>query len=261
MAVLADLHVHLLAGLDDGPQTQEEAVEMCRMMAAEEGVGHSVALAHQNEQYPLVTPSRIREAASLLSQELLRARIPLEVFPTAEVMVHPDVVHDFTEGRLLTVADRGQWLLLEMPHNLFVDLRSIVRDLRAAGVRTILAHPERTPELLHEPGAIEELINLGCLVQISTGSITAPPSAAFERALKDWITRGIVHLLGSDGHSPRRRAPRIAAAAELINRWVPGVHAEQICTSNGLAVLRGRTLMLHPPAAPRRRSWFSRLWT
>ena len=56
MTPLADTHVHLLAGLDDGPQTADEAVAMCRMLVAE-GARHATALAHQNEHYPDNTPT------------------------------------------------------------------------------------------------------------------------------------------------------------------------------------------------------------
>ncbi len=58
---LVDMHVHLLAGLDDGPKTREDAFAMCRI-AAEEGVQMACATAHQNQNYPAVTPRRIRLA-------------------------------------------------------------------------------------------------------------------------------------------------------------------------------------------------------
>ena len=45
MIPLVDMHCHLLAGLDDGPRSQEEAVAMCRM-AYEEGIRMVAATAH-----------------------------------------------------------------------------------------------------------------------------------------------------------------------------------------------------------------------
>src|SRR5262249_58987186 len=130
------------------------------------------------------------------------AGVGLSVMPCAEVTAHPDLETLWAEGRLLSVADRGKYLLVEMPHRLFVDLRPTARALERHGVRLILAHPERQPELLHEPGAIEALIAEGCLVQVSSGSVTDPESAADRRALRGWFRRGCLHLLGSDGHSP-----------------------------------------------------------
>src|SRR5207237_1459082 len=148
MIPLVDMHVHLLGGLDDGPRTRDDAVQMCRA-AYDEGVRMVAATAHQNETYPDVSPERLRAATQQLVQDLHEHAVQLTAFPNAEVMAHPDMVESWKAGKLLSVADRGQYLLVEMPHGLFVDLRAIVSQLRELGVRPLLAHPERQPELLH----------------------------------------------------------------------------------------------------------------
>jgi protein-tyrosine phosphatase len=253
MPALVDLHVHLLAGLDDGPRTWEDALAMCRILA-QEGVGAVAATAHQNERYAAVTPDRIRAAAGELAARVAQEGLPLQVLPNAEVMAAVDVDEAWAAHKVLSVGDRGRYLLMEMPHQLFVDLRPTVARLKQAGVRVILAHPERHPELLHEPGAIEELIGLGCLVQVSTGSVTEPASAADARVIRGWFRRGVVHVLGSDGHSPRRRKPLMAAAYAQVVRWVGPAAAEQVGSGNAAAILRGEPVKVAPPR-PERRWW------
>ena len=252
------MHVHLLAGLDDGPRSLDDAVRMCRASHAE-GVRLSVALAHQNEAWPAVTPDRIRTATAELAARLRDERLEFSVYPTAEVMIGPDTETDWRAGKLMSIADRGKYLLLEFPHQLYLDLRSLIRGLMAAGVRPILAHPERTPELLYEPGNVEGLIALGAMIQVSSGSLTNPTDARAERALKDWVKRGVVHLIGSDGHSPNRRPPRLAEAAAKVRRWAGDPAADRICATHGTAILHGLPLHVPPPAAPRQ-TWFARLW-
>jgi protein-tyrosine phosphatase len=258
MLPLVDVHCHLLAGLDDGPRSWDDALAMCRTAHAE-GTRMVAATAHQNETYPDVTPDRIRESAKRLAELLREAGVELATFPTAEVMAHLDAEASWDAGKLLSVADRGQYLLLEMPHRLFVDLRPTVEALRRRGVRLVLAHPERHPEWLHEPGAIEGMIRAGCLVQVSSGSVTDPPSAADGRALKGWFRRGCVHLLGSDGHSPRRRPPLLAAAYRQVCRWAGSAVADRVASTNGVAVLSGLPLRVPEPVAPRA-GWFPKFW-
>src|SRR5207245_2526367 len=149
-------------------------------------------------------------------------------FPTAEVMVHPEIESSWRNDSLLGLAGRGDYVLLEMPHDLFVDLGETVKNLRRMGVRPILAHPERNEELLHDPGRIEQLIRFGCLVQVSSGSLTSPSSARDAKALRSWVRRGIVHLLGSDGHSPVKRPPKTLEAYRLIGRWAGNAVADRI---------------------------------
>jgi protein-tyrosine phosphatase len=258
MVPLADVHVHLLAGLDDGPRTPEDAVEMCRLLCAE-GVQMAAATAHQNERWSAVTPDRIREATSQLRERLREAGVPLTVFPCAEVTARTDLADAWERGQLLSVGDRKRYLLLEMPDQVFVDLRPLVRQARQAGLRPILAHPERQPEVLHEPGRLEELIRAGCLVQVSSRNVTDPRTGADERALRGWFRRDCVHLLGSDGHSPRRRPPRMAEAYRRIRGWAGPAVADRVCGANGMAVLQGVPLQVPEPRPPRA-WWPLKLW-
>lgn len=258
MLPLVDMHCHLLAGLDDGPQSDEEALEMCRM-AFNEGIRMSAATAHQNEDWPEVCPARIGEACQKLTTQLRAANIPLTVQPCAEVMVHPELETHWHAGRLLTIGNAGRYMLIELPHQLFVDLRPIVCFLRELGIRPILAHPERQEELLHDSGVIEDLIGAGCLVQVSTHSITEPRSSRDLQALRAWFRRGIVHVLGTDGHSPRRRPPRMRKAYEQVCRWLEGPAADRICSTNGMAILQGVPLRVPAPVRDSR-GWLPRFW-
>lgn len=257
MIPLVDTHCHLLPGLDDGPCTTEEAVAMCRI-AWDEGTRVIAATAHVSQRWPDVTPGRIRAATEQLISRLGEVGLPLTVFPAAEVMVRPDLEESWVRGELLSVAGRGAYLLIELPPGLFLDLRDIVRRLGKLGICPILAHPERHPELLYDAGMIEELIHLGCLVQVSSGSITGSQRWEESCALKRWVQRGIVHLIGSDGHSPISRPPRMAEAYRRIALWAGTGAADRICSTSGLTVLQGLPLRIVEPRPPRKKTWFFR---
>jgi protein-tyrosine phosphatase len=257
MIPLVDTHCHLLAGVDDGPRSDADALAMCRIAYAE-GTRTICATAHQNHRWAAVTPERIRDATRRLAEQLREANVPLAVVPCAEVMVHPDLERCWAEGRHLSVADGGKYLLLEMPHGLVVDLRDTVASLVRSGVRPILAHPERSPELLHEPERVEQLAAAGCLLQVSSGSVTDLEDRHDRQQLRDWFRRGLAHLVGSDGHSPRRRAPRLREAYREVVRWAGVTVADRVFSTNGTAVCHGLPLHL-PEPLPRRPSWF-RLW-
>ncbi|OHB71776.1 MAG: hypothetical protein A2V70_04475 [Planctomycetes bacterium RBG_13_63_9] len=256
MIPLVDTHCHLLAGLDDGPRTAADALEMCRM-AWEQGTRAVAATAHLAEQWPDVTPERIRAATRRLASQLDEFGLPLAVYSSAEVMVRPDLEHAWQQDELLSVADRRTYLLIELPPGLFLDLRDMVRGLRELGIRPILAHPERHPELLGDAAMIEELVHLGCLVQISSDSIAENAGWEQTHVLKRWVRRGIVHLVGSDGHSPTDRPPSMAEAYWRIAQWAGPAAADRICSTNGIAVLEGLPLEV-PKPPPRRRRWFFR---
>ncbi len=255
MTPLVDTHCHLLPGLDDGPASMDQALAMCRI-ALDEGVRVVAATAHMSSRWPAVTAARIRESARQLAAALGAAKLPLSVYPSAEIAAEPDLDVTWSRGALLSMADNEAYLLIEYPTGVFVDLGGLLRRLVAAGVRPILAHPERHAELLHERGAIEALIELGCLIQVSASSVTDPPTAADGQALKRWFQRGVVHLVASDGHSCGSRAPRMAQAYRTVERWAGMAVADRVCSLHGLAILEGRPLRL-PQPEPAKRRWLA----
>ncbi len=258
MTPLADTHVHLLAGRDDGPRSMDEAVAMCRMLVAE-GARHATALAHQNEDYPENDSDQLRAAAATLASELTSRQIPLSVYPTGEVMLSPTIVEDWQAGRLLSVGNRSRWLLVEMPHGMFVDVLPFVERLRALGVRVIIAHAERYPELLDDPALAARWIEAGCLIQVTAQALAEPWDLETERGLQRWVEGGFVHLLGSDGHGIDRRRPVLAAGFEQLVCWGGRTAAERIASLWGIAVLQGLALNVPAPQPPSR-SWFTRLF-
>ena len=256
MLPLVDIHCHLLPGLDDGPASWAEALAMCRI-AWDDGTRAIAATAHQNENWPGVTPNSIRNATQQLAERLQAQGIPLAVYPCAEVMVGPEIETAWEHGQLLSMSDLGQHLLIEMPHGLVLDLRGLITNLIKMGVRPILAHPERHPELMHDNGIVDELILRGCLIQVSADSITQDRFPKMADALRAWARRGVIHLIGSDGHSPTQRLPGIGAAYGRLAEWVGFGIADRICSINGMAILEGLPLETPRPRAPKRR-WLSK---
>jgi len=257
MLPLADTHVHLLAGLDDGPPTPDVAMAMCRMLVAE-GVRHATALAHQNDDYPENTADHLRAAAARLAAELAAEKIPLTIYPTGEVMLSPTTLDDWKAGKLLSVGDRKQWLLVEMPHRAFLDALPLAEEFRREGVRLIVAHAERYPELLDDPGLTARWVEAGCLIQVTAKALAEPADEWVEKALKRWVVGGYVHLLGSDGHGIERRRPLLARGFARIEEWAGRRAAERIASHLGVAVLQGLPVRVPPPRPPR--GWLSRLF-
>lgn len=258
MLPLADTHVHLLAGRDDGPPDDETALAMCRLLASD-GCRFATALCHQNPTYPENTAEQMRPAAERLRQQLVEKNIPLTVYPTGEVMLSSDILPDWHAGRLLSYGDHGKHLLAEMPHGMFLDVRGLAAEFRTLGIRLVIAHAERYPELLHEAGVAERLVAAGCLIQVSAGELAAPHSAADERALRGWAKRGLIHVLGSDGHGLDRRRPLVRAGYDRLARWVGPQAADRIGSIWGQAILQGRAVNPPAPLKPEKK-WYSALF-
>ena len=250
----ADTHIHLCPGLDDGPRDLDEALQMCQL-AWNEGVRMAAVTGHQNDTWRL-TPEQIISAADQLAAELSSLGCPLELSPMGEVMLSADTFDDWQQGRLLSIGNHGCYLLVEFPHNLFLDIRDLTSEMAELGVRLVLAHAERYPELLHGGTLVDGLIRRGCIIQVSSAGLADPASRQDMKALRDWARRGVIHVMCSDAHSPRRRRPAMRAAYQQLAKWTNTKVAQTICWHNGAAVLAGESLRTPVPTPPVKR-WFS----
>ncbi|MGA2034077.1 MAG: CpsB/CapC family capsule biosynthesis tyrosine phosphatase [Thermoguttaceae bacterium] len=242
-----DLHCHCLPGLDDGPRTREEAILLCRKIV-EDGVTTTIATPHQLGRYYRANSAvKVRQAVNELAAELARENIALEILPGADVRVDERVIELLDAGEVLTLADRGKYLLLELPHELFVEPQPLLTALIRRGIRPIMTHPERYPYLQGSLEIINHWVGQGAVIQITAGSLLGDfGPAAFEMAWE--MTRcGLVGVVATDAHDHQRRAPRLSAAIARLWAEMGSQFARHVCLLNPLAVLDGQDIRSEVP--------------
>jgi protein-tyrosine phosphatase len=248
-----DLHSHVLPGIDDGPPTIEETVDMARVAAAA-GTRTMVATSHVSPRYP--NDSRtIAAGVEEVNARLAAEEIPIEVVPGAEVAI--SVIDELAPGELLALhLAGGPWLLIECPFTLVVDsLPALLGQFQGAGHRIVLAHPERCPGFHRRPELLRSLVrDQGLLTSVTAGSLVGQFGREVERFALSMARAGLIHNVASDAHDPERRPPAIA---EPLDRAGLGAHAEFLAQAVPRAILDGTDLPDHPGALldPPRRRW------
>ena len=252
-----DIHCHLLPGLDDGAKSWEESLAMAAM-AAEDGVGTVVATPHQLGAYAHIDADNIRRNASRLQQQLSERGITVELVPGADVRIDEALLPRLRQGQVLTLADRRKHVLLELPHELYFPIAGVLDGLRAAGLVGVLSHPERNQGLLKQPQTTAALVDSGCLMQVTAGSLTGAFGSA-SREMAEWmLEEGLVHFLATDAHGLRSRRPLLRRAFERAAQLAGEETAVDLCCRNPAAVIAGQEV----PTTRRRQkkrtmaSWF-----
>lgn len=254
---MIDLHSHILPGLDDGAADVEQAVEMCRLAAAD-GITLLAATPHY---YPGLAPLEAEEVSGLLEGlrgRLAREGIDLELVAGAEVALDPSLPALARAGRLPTLGDQGRYFLLELPPlSPTQGLEALVFELQVNGLTPILSHPERTWPSARDWGWLARLVASGCLVQVTAMSLTGQMGPAARAAARRLLEMGCCHLVASDAHSPDWRPPQLSAARAHLERLLGKADAQRMLEEAPRQVLAGQ----EPPALvlPRpRRRWFLR---
>jgi len=257
---LIDLHTHILPGVDDGVETEDDSVAFARV-AAEDGTRVMVATPHCKDGFYVNERDSVVAAVEKLRTRLASEGVDLELLPGAEVHICPDLVERIADGRALTLNDNGKTLLLELSLSQYpVELENLVFQLKLAGVHVLLAHPERIRYFQDDPKRYEEMVRLGAYGQITTGSILGVFGTKAEEYSFDLLRRGLVHVVASDAHNVRGRSPKLSEAVEAMVPLVGEQRAELMATEAPRMLLEGLAPELPPVASPepRRRSFLSR---
>ncbi len=227
-----DLHSHVLPGLDDGPASEDESLEMCRAYEAQ-GIHTVVATPHTCDPRYDVDPQAILDGVACLSDACAREEIDVRVLPGAEVRLHADLLRDVDSGRALTIADRGRYLLLELPPQVAPRIEPLVGALLRRGVAPVLAHVERNMELSRKPQRLVELVEAGCLAQVTGASVLGWFGPAAKTAALQFLRAGLVHVVATDAHGMRRaRSPELALAAEAVAHEAGADTARETASAN-----------------------------
>jgi protein-tyrosine phosphatase len=242
-----DIHCHCLNGLDDGPSSLEESVALCQALV-NDGITTVIATPHQLGRYDRANSlDQVRRAVNELSAELKNREISLEVFPGGDVRVDERLPDLIESGHIGTAADAGRHILLELPHEIYVDVLPIVDTLRRLGLQTILTHPERHHYLQGRDNWARNCLEHGAVLQVTTGSLLGEFGGRSYEAAWQLVHGGVVSIVASDAHGATRRPPRSSEAIRLLTVNVGRETARNLAIDNPLRVLSGQPIECHGP--------------
>jgi len=256
-----DLHNHLLPGIDDGAKKLEETLEFLRL-AARDGVKVVVATPHMK---PGVYDNRreiiLQRVALVREAQRGDEAEGVTLLPGAEVYYTADLTARARANELMTVGDRGRYLLLELPYQqtpMRVD--DTIFQLRLLGITPLMAHPERVAYYLEDIERVAASVRLGALMQVTASSLTGrfgDTARDFARAL---LQRNLGHVLASAGHDVRYRPPILSEAVRAAASLVGETAARRLVEDTPQAILDGREVEVEEARPPfRRRGLFSLL--
>lgn len=238
-----DIHCHCLPGLDDGPASMTDALALCAALA-EDGVKIVVATPHQLGRFEGRNEAdKIRISVCELNKELQKAGIQLTVLPGADVRVDQRICQLLQDGSILTLADGGRYLLLELPHDTFINIELLLKRLVELEVIVIISHPERHRILAAQPHIVSKWLNTGACIQITAASLVGEFGQFVQQAGWYFITSGLAHIVATDAHGLKHRRPLMRAAYHKISQKMGEDISSLLCIENPDRIVRGKELI------------------
>ena len=259
---MIDIHSHPLPGVDDGAQTFEVALEMCRIAAAD-GTTHLVATPHCNYQYefrPEVNRAKLEELQAAVGEKP-------KLLLGCDFHLSYDNIRQLIDGRRDFTINQTPYVLAEFGDHFIPDqIDRVFYEMELEGLTPILTHPERNPFFLRKPDLLHHWVTRGCLVQVTAKSYTGGFGSTARRFAERCLEENLVHFFASDAHDTKYRPPLLSECYRKVAARKSQEIADLLLRENPQAVINGQPLPPGPePLDPKRvkpkRSWLSFFWS
>ena len=252
---LVDIHCHILPGIDDGSKDWETSIKLDHA-AVKDGITHAVVTPHTLNGRYLNHKKDVIKLTAEYQKRLKDENIPLTVFPGQEVRISGDLPQALDDDDILFLDEDGRYMLLEFSSD---DVPSYAKDMifkiMQRGITPIIVHPERNSRILKEPVILQELIEQGCLVQITASSYIGTFGKDIEEMSRRFIEAGQCSCFASDAHDlPTRQYEYSEALEKLSNEFGQGVAQEY--RDNAQALVNGDNVQMNwRPLKKKKRFW------
>lgn len=215
---MIDLHCHFLPGIDDGPATLAEALDLARAAVAD-GITHSVLTSHVHPGRYANQRRNLEVAVEAFRVQLLEAKIPLELRMGAEARLSPELIDLIARDQLPFLGAVGGYriLLLEFPHQIIpIGSLRFVNSLTKLRIRPLIAHPERNKAIMSNPDKIREFTEAGCWLQLTAGSLAGRFGNLAQQTAFALIDSGWNCMLATDAHNLESRPPLLSEGRAAV---------------------------------------------
>lgn len=222
-----DLHCHWIAGIDDGARTADASLAMLRGLKR---AGFDTVMATPHMRPGMFDNDRQALGAAF---EAMRphlageADLP-EVHLASEHFFDDVVFTRLVHGEGLPYPDLGdlaarrarRGILIELPPQAFPQrLQTRLFDLGRAGLRPVLAHPERYQPVWKDDRCLDPLLDAGALLLLDVCALVGKYGRASQKAAESLLDDEAYEAACSDAHRPED-TEIVAQAIEVLEERV-----------------------------------------
>lgn len=195
-----DIHAHWLPGVDDGAQTEKEALALVKGLV-DLGYRKLIATPHIKETCPN-QPKNLKRVFQHFKRAVKKAGIDVELSLGAEYMLDEGFKSHLASGDMLTL--HGKYLLVELnPQQVQIlpALQKILFDIKVKGYIPILAHPERYGYYCDNWQTMEGLKETGLLFQGNAMAVSGLEGKELAKRARKILDNGWYEFIGTDIHT------------------------------------------------------------
>lgn len=232
-----DIHSHILPQIDDGADSFETSIEMLHI-AWKNGIGAIILTPHNKPMRHNASPATIQKLIKKLEEEALHRGIEIRLYAGNEIYYRSDILETLEDMQACTMADSSYVLVEFNPMDDFDYIKGGIYRVLSGGYRPIIAHIERYRSIFTKEERVEELIEMGCYVQINAGSVMGQYGFGAKHFTRRLLRQEMVHFIATDAHNADKRKPELGNCVRYICKKYSESYASKLVYENPVHVIR-----------------------
>lgn len=232
-----DIHTHFLPGVDDGAHNLSETMELVQK-DYNEGVRTIIFTPHYRKGMFEKTPEEVEGIYNKIEPDLKRRFPEMEFRLGRELHATTDIIEILKQNPKHFALANSEYLLTEFS-SLHTEqyIREKCYEITAQGLKPIIAHIERYPNIKDKIEVLKDLKKMGVKIQVNTDSISGKDGFMMKRYCKKLIKKHIIDFIATDGHDMKERIPAFEKAAKNIKKYGGEEYAYEILIENPNKIL------------------------
>ena len=233
----ADMHSHILPGLDDGARDISESVKMLDI-AYKNGIRDIIVTPHYKLGRNNASYEQILAGIDLLAAEASGRGININMYPGNEIFYFEEIVEYLDNNKVLTLNGTDRVLVEFSPSCSYRDMRNAFDKLLLGEYVPILAHAERYACMLENPSYVDEVKSMGVEIQINAGSYAGVMGHRTKKFINGLMKKQLIDYVGTDAHDPHHRKPDMSEQISSMYRHFEKEYVNQITFYNTYDIIR-----------------------
>lgn len=232
----ADIHNHMLFGVDDGAETEEEMYQLIEASYAD-GVRHICFTPHYHPGYFGEHQVQISEAFELAKQYVSEFCPGLQLYLGNELRYERSCIDWLEQGRCHTL-NSTKYLLVDFLYSeSAVNIMNAMLRIINSGYTPVLAHVERYEKFHRDLREINQLKVWGVILQVDAQSLLGGFGHGTKVRSRRLLDIGVVDLIASDAHDLTNRPPQLRPCYDFVSRKYGQEYAHHIFWKEPLRIL------------------------
>lgn len=238
----ADIHAHIIPGVDDGAKDRSTAFAMLRI-AYEDGIRMIVATPHYHPDKVTLDDEEIYQRFLAFQEEACKELPGISLYYGREIYGNHDAAEKLLkkEGKL-TLCNTSYVLVEFSVTSDYQYMINLLKKIMMSGYIPVIAHAERYECLMFREDRIRELRSMNMVIQVNAMSITGKCGKNVQRYMKCLLRHGLVDVVATDAHSAQNRCPRMKEAAAYVARKCGNEMVEKLFIRNPQLIIEGKYL-------------------